>query len=421
MEQEEYVKEQINWTFIDFSDNQPCIDVIEGKLGVLGLLDEESRLPAGTDASFLQKLHAQIGPKPEFKNVFKRPRFGQTAFTIAHYAHDVTYEVEGFLEKNRDTVPDEHMALLASTKNSFLKEVLDAALNSTRGVDGAPPASPAVSDSASGGSRRSSVIPDPGRLSFVAQNTGGASPSPAPGKRPGAVNRKPTQGSIFKASLIALMDTLSVTNVHYIRCIKPNEAKRPWEFTPQQVLGQLRACGVLETIRISCAGYPTRWTYAEFAERYYMLVPSSTWQPMIQSLELNHLCSIILEKTIADPDMYQNGQTKIFFRAGMLAALESMRSERLNAMVTVVQKNVRRKFAMKRYQELRAATIRIQTWWRGILARRLVERIRKETSALRLQTALRRYIQRKTFLDTRRSVILLQSRKSDPLFHIVPV
>lgn len=265
------MKEEINWTFIDFSDNQPCIDAIESKLGVLALLDEESRMPAGSDASFLQKLNTQLLAKPEFKNVYKKPRFGNSAFTIAHYALDVTYEVEGFLEKNRDTVPDEQMALLASTKNPFLKEVLDAALSSAKAPDSPHTASPAFSDSASGGSRRSSVIPDPGRQSFIAQSSGsGVGPA---SKRPGS-NKRPTQGSIFKASLITLMDTLSVTNVHYIRCIKPNEQKKPWEFSPQQVLGQLRACGVLETIRISCAGYPTRWVYEEFAERYVELYNS---------------------------------------------------------------------------------------------------------------------------------------------------
>ncbi|TFK26368.1 myosin 5 [Coprinopsis marcescibilis] len=405
LEQEEYIKEKINWTFIDFSDNQPCIDVIEGKLGVLALLDEESRMPSGTDASFLQKLHSTIAPKPEFKTVFKKPRFGNSAFTIAHYALDVSYEAEGFLEKNRDTVPDEQMSLLAATKNPFLKEVLDYALNGIRTVDGGP-TSPAGSDSGSITSRRSSVIPDPGRQSFVATSS-----SPVPtGKRPGAGSKKPTQGSIFKASLIALMETLSVTNVHYIRCIKPNEAKKPWEFQPQQVLGQLRACGVLETIRISCAGYPTRWTYAEFAERYYMLVPCSDWEPMIKSMELNRLCTTILEKTIADPDMYQNGLTKIFFRAGMLAALESLRSDRLNAMVTVVQKNMRRKMAVKRYRALREATIIIQTRWRGVLARRLAENMRREACAIRVQVALRRYVQRKRFLDVKRGVTLIQSR-----------
>lgn len=268
LEQEEYVKEEINWTFIDFSDNQPCIDVIEGKLGVLALLDEESRMPSGSDASFLQKLNTQL-LKPDSKPVYKKPRFGNSAFTIAHYALDVTYEVEGFLEKNRDTVPDEHMVLLASTKNPFLKEVLDAALLSTKAADSPHPASPSPSDSGSGGSRRSSVIPDPGRQSLVTSAPASAS---AGAKRQGAAGKKPTQGSIFKASLITLMETLSVTNVHYIRCIKPNEQKKPWEFTAQQVLGQLRACGVLETIRISCAGYPTRWIYEEFAERCVVVI-----------------------------------------------------------------------------------------------------------------------------------------------------
>ena len=265
LEQDEYVREEINWTFIEFSDNQPCIDVIEGKLGILALLDEESRLPSGSDASFLQKLNNQLD-KPAYKNVYKKPRFGNSAFTIAHYALDVTYEVEGFLEKNRDTVPDEHLSLLASTKNHFLKEVLEAALSSTKPPESPKPASPALSDSGStgSGSRRSSVIPDPGRIALIPASTPVTSTGP---KRAGVVVKKPTLGSIFKTSLISLMDTLSVTNVHYIRCIKPNEQKRAWEFQPQQVLSQLRACGVLETIRISCAGYPSRWTYEEFAER----------------------------------------------------------------------------------------------------------------------------------------------------------
>ncbi len=223
------MREQINWTFIDFADNQACIDIIEGKMGILTLLDEESRLPAGADASFASKLHQQL-TKPEHKEIFKKPRFNQNAFTIAHYALDVTYDVDGFIEKNRDTVPDEHLALLQGSSNEFLREVLDAAL--------------------------------------AAANTVKANgDGPIASKRLGATARKPTLGSIFKHSLISLMDTINNTNVHYIRCIKPNEAKKAWLLQPQQVLSQLRACGVLETIRISCAGYPSRWTFAEFAER----------------------------------------------------------------------------------------------------------------------------------------------------------
>lgn len=111
LEQEEYVKEEINWTCIIFSDNRLCIDNIGGQLGVLALqplLNEESCLPSGSDVSFLQKLNTQL-VKPEFKPIFKKPRFGNSAFTISHYTLDMAYEVEGFLEKNRDTVPHEHM------------------------------------------------------------------------------------------------------------------------------------------------------------------------------------------------------------------------------------------------------------------------------------------------------------------------
>lgn len=142
-----------------------------------------------------------------------------------------------------------------------------------------------------------------------------------------------------------------------------------------------------------------------------MLVQSEEWDTMIRNLELKPLCNLILERTINDPDKYQSGLTKIFFRAGMLAALESLRSGRLNQLVTTIQKNMRRKMAVKKYKELRNATIKIQTWWRGIMARKLVDGVRKTVAATRLQSALRRYTQRKRFLDTRQAIVRFQSRK----------
>lgn len=141
-----------------------------------------------------------------------------------------------------------------------------------------------------------------------------------------------------------------------------------------------------------------------------MLVHSAEWDTMIRNLELKPLCSLILQRTINDPDKYQSGLTKIFFRAGMLAALESLRSGRLNALVTIIQKNMRRRMAVKKYQELRRATIKIQTWWRGVAARKFVEGVRRTTAATRLQTAIRRYTQRRKFLDIRNGIILFQSR-----------
>ncbi|KAL7424360.1 Myosin type-2 heavy chain 1 [Cryptotrichosporon argae] len=373
LEQEEYVREQINWTFIDFADNQAVIDVIEGKMGVLTLLDEESRLPAGADASFATKLHQQLA-KPENKTVFKKPKFDQNAFTIAHYAHDVTYDVDGFIDKNRDTVPDEHLALLQASSNEFLREVLEAAL--------------AAASSAN------------------APKTNGDANGPAGAKRGGAAARKPTLGSIFKRSLISLMDTINHTNVHYIRCIKPNEAKHAWEFEPQQVLSQLRACGVLETIRISCAGYPSRWTFGEFVDRYYLLVGSDNWQ---NDGDIKALCGVILKKTLDDPDKFQLGLTKIFFRAGILALLESRRADRLNALVTIVQKNYRRHLARREYRALRGSTIKVQSWWRGILARRQAQEMRERQAAVRIQRTARGWLARKKYTELRRAVILIQA------------
>ncbi|KAJ3754243.1 myosin heavy chain type II, partial [Lentinula raphanica] len=114
-----------DWTTIDFSDNQPCIDLIEGKLGILALLDEESRLATGTDDSFIDKLNSQLkSPSSHHKAIFKDHLHGNEAFTIAHYAGDVSYNVEGFLEKNRGMVPDEHRDLLKEPANLRQREGL---------------------------------------------------------------------------------------------------------------------------------------------------------------------------------------------------------------------------------------------------------------------------------------------------------
>lgn len=94
----------------------------------------------------------------------------------------------------------------------------------------------------------------------------------------------------------------------------------------------------------------------------------------------------------------------------MLAALESLRSDRLNALVTLIQKNWRRRMAVKNYKKMRTAAITIQTWWRGVLARRFVESVRREVYAIRLQTAFRRFVQRRKFLVIRQAIVLLQSR-----------
>ncbi|KAI9837583.1 MAG: hypothetical protein M1819_007234 [Sarea resinae] len=375
LEQEEYLREQIDWTFIDFSDNQPCIDLIEGKLGVLALLDEESRLPMGSDEQFVTKLHHNFaGDKQKF---YKKPRFGKSAFTVCHYAIDVTYESDGFIDKNRDTVPDEHMAVLRASSNKFLAEVLEAAS--------------AVREKESAGVGASRAMAAPGRKIGV------------------AVNRKPTLGGIFKSSLIELMSTIHSTDVHYIRCIKPNEGKEAWKFEGPMVLSQLRACGVLETVRISCAGYPTRWTYEEFALRYYMLVPSTSW-----TSDIREMANVILKKALGTGtdrglDKYQLGLTKIFFRAGMLAFLENLRTSRLNASAIMIQKNLRCQYYRRRYLEARQSILTFQALTRAYLARQRAEESRRVKAATTIQRVWRGQKELKKFQQIRNNVIVLQA------------
>ena len=248
--------------------------MIENKLGVLDFLDEESRLPSGSDDSLITKLYQRFG-SAEHK-FFEKPRFGQRAFTIKHYACDVTYDIDGFIEKNKDTVSDEQLAVLGASTCDFLRDIVK--------ID----------------------VPEPKEeeVSRTPRGRGG-----------GGQVKKPTLGSIFKASLVKLMETIRMTNVHYIRCIKPNQQKQPFGFEPQMVLSQLRACGVLETIHISCAGYPSRWTYGEFAGRYYFLVESKIYMGVDDPLKLTEL---VVKKQIKSEDKYQLGLTKIFFRAGQV-------------------------------------------------------------------------------------------------------
>ncbi|RCI02900.1 Myosin type-2 heavy chain 1 [Rhizopus stolonifer] len=361
LEQEEYVREKINWTFIEFSDNQKCIEVIEGKLGILSLLDEESRLPAGTDQGFCQKLYDQFSA-PEHKKYFKKPRFSNSAFTIAHYAHDVQYETENFLEKNKDSLPDEHLDLLKKAEFNFLEEILTLSLAAAQ-------AAASTSEN-----KRKSVI------------------------------RKPTLGSIFKTSLINLMDTIGETNVHYIRCIKPNEAKVAWAFDGPMVLSQLRACGVLETIRISCLGYPSRWSFEEFAERYYALVPSSQWD----TADIRSLCQRVLDNCMQNQDTYQVGETKIFFRAGQLALMEKKRSDRYDACATVLQKNMRRYVYRRRYLRTLELILQLQSLARQKAAQEKLQELRRYKAAVIIQKNFRRYVVQKEFKTKKTFILKLQ-------------
>ncbi|KAK6465204.1 P-loop containing nucleoside triphosphate hydrolase protein [Scheffersomyces coipomensis] len=380
LEQDEYIKEEIEWSFIDFADNQPCIDLIENKLGILSLLDEESRLPAGSDESWIQKMYQTLDKAPTDK-VFKKPRFGQTKFVVSHYAHDVSYDIDGFIEKNRDTVGEGHMEVLKNTNNELLQSIL-------------------------------SIIEKNATALELSKSTSSVN---VPNRAKG-VNKKPTLGLIFKNSLIDLMRTIDSTNAHYIRCIKPNEQKEAWKFDTLMVLSQLRACGVLETIRISCAGFPSRWTYVEFADRYHILVSSNEWIKVMKHggssatpADISDLCNKILQKNIDDEAKYQLGNTKIFFKAGMLAQFEKLRSDKLFKSAVMIQKNLRRNYYRQQYLETRESHIKLQSLIRGHVKRTQIRHELEYNAAVLIQTIVRGTLIRNQANQTRKSIIIIQN------------
>ncbi|XP_075753381.1 unconventional myosin-Va isoform X8 [Pelodiscus sinensis] len=375
LEQEEYMKEQIPWTLIDFYDNQPCINLIEAKLGILDLLDEECKMPKGSDGSWAQKLYNTHLNKCV---LFEKPRMSNKAFIIQHFADKVEYQCEGFLEKNKDTVYEEQIKVLKSSKFKMLSELFQ---------DDEKAFSP-TSATTSGRTLLTRTAVKPAKA------------------RPGHASKehKKTVGHQFRNSLHLLMETLNATTPHYVRCIKPNDFKFPFTFDEKRAVQQLRACGVLETIRISAAGFPSRWTYQEFFSRYRVLMK----QKDVLS-DRKQTCKNVLEKLILDQDKYQFGKTKIFFRAGQVAYLEKIRADKLRAACIRIQKTIRGWLMRKKYLRMRKAAITIQRYVRGYQARCYAKFLRRTRAAIIIQKFQRMCVVRKRYRLMQAATVMLQS------------
>jgi myosin-5 len=268
--------------------------MIEKKLGIMDVLEAETRSPVGTDKSLIIRFNERFANNEH--KFFAKGRFGETDFVIKHYALDINYQIEGFIEKNKDNVTDDQYELLSNSSFPFLKEILF----------------------------EEQIIEE---LSTSSALLGSAQGQPKP-------NKKTSLGSIFKGSLIKLMATLDKTNPHFIRCIKPNQSKSPFKFEPPNVLSQLVACGVLETIRISRAGFPSKEIYSVFVDRYHFLVHSEYWKDDPKKLTEN-ICKTYLK----DDNKFALGLSKVFFRAGQIAKLEKIRTENYNRKLQTIKKN----------------------------------------------------------------------------------
>ncbi|XP_053723705.1 myosin, heavy chain 7B, cardiac muscle, beta a isoform X1 [Synchiropus splendidus] len=297
LEQEEYKREGIEWTFIDFGlDLQACIDLIEKPLGIMSILEEECMFPKATDQSFKAKLFDNhIGKSPNFQKPRpdKKRKF-EAHFELVHYAGVVPYNIFGWLDKNKDPLNETVVSCFQKSANKLLASLYENYVGS---------------DSAE-------------------QKTGGKE------KRKKAASFQ-TVSQLHKENLNKLMTNLRSTQPHFVRCIIPNETKTPGIMDPFLVLHQLRCNGVLEGIRICRKGFPNRIVYAEFKQRYRILNPQAI--PEDTFVDSRKASEKLLSSLDIDHTQYKFGHTKVFFKAGLLGHLEELRDERLAKVLTQFQ------------------------------------------------------------------------------------
>ncbi|GFR13551.1 myosin heavy chain, muscle [Trichonephila clavata] len=325
LEQEEYKREGIDWVFIDFGlDLAACIELIEKPLGILSILEEESMFPKATDKSFQDKLNSNhLGKSPNFVKP-RPPKPGQQEahFAIAHYAGTVPYNITGWLEKNKDPVNDTVVDQCKKGSNKLLTEIFE----DHPGLGG---------DDKSGGGGK-----------------GGG------GRKKGSGFQ--TVSGLYREQLNRLMASLHSTQPHFVRCIIPNEMKQPGVIDAGLVMHQLTCNGVLEGIRICRKGFPNRMIYPDFKQRYTILAASAVPKGFVDAKKV---AESVLEAIQLDKNDYRLGNTKVFFRAGVLGRLEEMRDDRLAKIVTWLQAWIRwylSKKEFKKLQEQRVALLVIQ-------------------------------------------------------------
>ncbi|XP_065813749.1 myosin-10 isoform X1 [Labrus bergylta] len=370
LEQEEYQREGIEWNFIDFGlDLQPCIDLIEKPThppGVLALLDEECWFPRATDRSFVEKVSTEQGNHPKYFRS-KQPR-GEADFSIIHYAGKVDYKANDWLVKNMDPLNDNVASLLHQSSDHFVSELWKEDIQTLPRVY--------FFDSYATIQANGS---DMDRIIGLDQVSTGENSGPVNFGASGLKTKKGmfrTVGQLYKESLTKLMATLRNTNPNFLRCIIPNHEKRAGKLAPNLVLDQLRCNGVLEGIRICRQGFPNRIPFQEFRQRYEILTPNAIPRTFMDGKQASELMIKALE---LDHNLFRVGQSKVFFRAGVLGHLEEERDLKITDTIIRFQSAARgylaRKAFLKKQQQLSAMRVmqrncaaylklRNWQWWR---------------------------------------------------------
>ncbi|GAB6020238.1 Unconventional myosin-XV [Chamberlinius hualienensis] len=356
LEQQEYAKEKIEWQMITFQDNQPVINLISKKpIGILHVLDDESNFPKATDHSFLEKCHYNHA----LNDLYSRPRMSSMEFGVKHYAGQVWYSVDSFLDKNRDTLRWDVVELLIGSKLELISEMF---------------------------------------LDLRSTSEAAKTINKANGRFVTMKPRTPTVAARFNDSLSQLVESMSQCNPWFVRCLKPNNTKTPMKFDIPVVLEQLRYSGMMETIRIRKIGYPVRLKFTQFGQRYRCLVQGR----ISKGASAREICRIILDQLEASKEDYQLGSNKVFLREMLEQQLEKFRVEVVLKAVVTIQKYVRRRLVRKHYLAMQRSAVIIQTIVRGWLARSQYQRLKN--GVIKAQANYRMYHQRKQYLKMKEDI-----------------
>ncbi|XP_076234684.1 myosin-IIIb isoform X3 [Calliopsis andreniformis] len=363
-EQQEYMAEGIPVDLVEFSDNRPVLDMLLSKpMGLLALLDEESRFPRATNKSLIEKFHNNIKSK-----FYVRPKSDAVCFAVHHFAGRVVYQADGFLEKNRNFLPPEVIQLVRQSQYDMVRFLFQCPITKTGNLYSA------VHET------------DSKRLSQSNQNTkeryssrGLASQSRA----------QQTVATYFRYSLMDLLQKMVSGSPQFVRCIKPNDSRSPRFFDKEKVVKQLRYTGVLETIRIRQNGFSHRIPFNEFLKRYCFL--AFGYDERVVANRDN--CRLLLVRLKMDG--WALGRSKVFLKYYHVEFLSKMYEEQLKKII-MVQSCVRRWLARIRFKKQKwqfaVSVVTLQRHIRGWLSRKhlLVEMKKKqeEEEANALQKAL---------------------------------
>ncbi|XP_073437267.1 unconventional myosin-VIIb [Dendrobates tinctorius] len=391
LEQEEYNAEQIPWQHIDFTDNQRALDVIALRpMNIISLIDEESKFPQGTDATMLIKLNSIHGKS----NIYIAPKsVYDTKFGVNHFAGLVYYETEGFLDKNRDLLSTDLILLMHSSTSKFLKQIFQVEKNSNTSIRG------------------------------IIRNTG------LNYQKITDTNKSlHTLGGQFKQSLEQLMKILGNCQPFFIRCLKPNEFKKPLLFDRELCIRQLRYSGMMETIRIRKAGYPIRYSFSDFFHRFRVLIPLNS--PSRSKLDHLECCMDIIRAVIGKDEDWKVGKTKLFLKDQHDTKLEVERDIKITSSAILIQRVLRGFKDRKLFLKQKKSAVKIQSAWRGYHDRksylkmqhgfqRLQALIRSRHVRLqyqksqaiisKLQAKCRGYLLRKRLAQEKTAILVLQT------------